>query len=67
MKKIFDLLSVSTDDESPAAGNNRSHAVMERLNMVNTNKDFNHATIPLGSPLRPHVLYELAKERWNER
>ncbi len=43
-----------------AATNVRSRAVMERLGMVrDLTGDFDHPRVPVGSPLRPHVLYRL--------
>lgn len=42
-----------------------SQAVMRRLGMVNANEDFEHPALPEGSPLRPHVLYRLSRERWS--
>ena len=39
-------------------GNARSRAVMERLGMTrDPAEDFDHPNLPLGSPLRRHVLY----------
>jgi RimJ/RimL family protein N-acetyltransferase len=41
-----------------AAGNVRSQAVMRRTGMVrDPAADFAHPTLPVDSPLRPHVLY----------
>jgi RimJ/RimL family protein N-acetyltransferase len=45
-------------------GNRRSRAVMERLDMVESS-EFLHPDLPLGSPLRQHVLYRLARVRWS--
>jgi RimJ/RimL family protein N-acetyltransferase len=43
-----------------ATVNVRSRAVMERIGMVRDPAgDFEHPRVPLGSPLRPHVLYRL--------
>jgi RimJ/RimL family protein N-acetyltransferase len=40
--------------------NHRSQAVMERLGMVRDRAaDFDHPNVPVGSPLRPHVLYRV--------
>jgi len=47
--------------------NVRSRAVMERLGMTHDPADdFDHPNIPVGSPLRRHVLYRLSRERWRE-
>lgn len=37
--------------------NSKSRALMERLNMVNTNLNFDHPMVPKSSPLREHALY----------
>lgn len=43
-----------------AAGNARSRAVMERLGMHrDPSDDFDHPSVPEGSPLRRHVLYRI--------
>ena len=46
--------------------NNRSRALMERLNMVNTNFNFGHPEVPLNSQLREHVLYVIKRHDWIE-
>ena len=46
------------------AGNTRSRAVMTRLGMRHDPAgDFEHPGLPAGHPLRPHVLYRLARPR----
>jgi len=47
-----------------SVGNQRSRAVMERLGMQNTGQDFDHPRVPVGSPLRRHLLYRLARSDW---
>ena len=45
--------------------NVRSQGVMERLAMVrDPADDFEHPRVPDGSPLRPHALYRLSRERF---
>lgn len=45
-----------------AVGNLRSRAVMERLGMTrDPADDFDHPSVPEGSPLRRHVLYRLQR------
>jgi RimJ/RimL family protein N-acetyltransferase len=45
--------------------NQRSIAVMERLNMrCDPTEDFEHPLIDAGHPLAPHVLYRLTAEQW---
>jgi len=43
-----------------STGNRRSRAVMERLGMRPAGT-FEHPRLPAGSPLRPHVVYRLAR------
>jgi ribosomal-protein-alanine N-acetyltransferase len=45
--------------------NQRSIAVMQRLNMTHDpTDDFNHPLVPPDHPLRPHVLYRLTPDTW---
>ncbi len=45
--------------------NTRSRAVMERLGMTcDPADDFDHPDLPVGSPLRRHVLYRLRRGDW---
>ena len=45
--------------------NLRSRAVMERLGMTrDPADDFDHPNVPVGSPIRPHVLYRLSRGDW---
>ncbi len=45
--------------------NERSRAVMERLDMRHDPaEDFDHPRVPETSPLRPHVLYRMAQSEW---
>jgi ribosomal-protein-alanine N-acetyltransferase len=45
-----------------AAKNVRSQRVMQRIGMSrDESDDFLHPNLPTGSPLRPHVLYRIAK------
>ena len=45
--------------------NQRSRAVMERIGMQHRGETFEHPNVPIGSPLRPHVLYRLSRAQWN--
>jgi RimJ/RimL family protein N-acetyltransferase len=48
-----------------AAGNAASRRVMEKLGMArDQDEDFEHPSLPVGHPLRRHVLYRLTRERW---
>jgi ribosomal-protein-alanine N-acetyltransferase len=45
--------------------NRRSRAVMERLGMTrDPADDFDHPNVPVGHPLRRHVLYRLRRSDW---
>jgi RimJ/RimL family protein N-acetyltransferase len=47
-----------------ALPNLKSQAVMQRLGMQDTGRNFKHPEVPEGHPLREHVLYCLSKEAW---
>ncbi len=50
-----------------ATGNLRSRRVMERLGMTHdAADDFDHPLIPMGHPLRRHVLYRVRRDRVND-
>jgi len=56
------IVSVTT------VANVRSRAVMERIGMSrDPADDFDHPSIPVGHPLRPHVMYRLRREEWQRR
>ena len=51
-----------------AAPNLPSQAVMCRLGMRHApGRDFEHPSIPEGSPLRPHVLWTVTRAEWDAR
>lgn len=51
-----------------AVGNARSIAVMERLGMTrNADEDFDHPRVPVGHPLRRHVLFRITDQQWLAR
>ncbi len=50
------------------ATNLRSRGVMERLGMISDpGDDFDHPRVPVGHPLRHHVLYRLSARAWSDR
>lgn len=45
--------------------NARSRRVMARIGMTRSPaEDFEHPTVPVGSPLRPHILYRITRDAW---
>ena len=50
-----------------AATNTKSIRVMEKLGFVRVlDGDFDHPSVPPGSPLRPHVLYRMTVDQYRE-
>ena len=41
-----------------------SRAVMHRIGMHDTGRDFDHPAVPEGSPLRRHCLYAITRDEW---
>jgi RimJ/RimL family protein N-acetyltransferase len=65
LRFAFDTLALSEVVSFTVPANLRSRAVMERLGMRRAaSDDFEHPRLPPGSPLRPHVLYRLARSTW---
>lgn len=49
-----------------AVPNRPSQRVMQRIGMTRDRQnDFEHPAVAVGDPLRPHVLYRLARSDWN--
>jgi RimJ/RimL family protein N-acetyltransferase len=58
----FDTLGRDRVVAITAVTNVRSQRVMERIGMVrDPDGDFDHPRVPVGSPLRPHVLYAIRR------
>lgn len=58
----FERLGLEEIVSFTARGNLRSRRVMERLGMVrDPDGDFEHPNVPVGSPVRSHVLYRLRR------
>lgn len=64
LQVAFTQLALAEVVSFTALGNLRSRAVMERIGLVNTNREFDHPGVPEGHPLRPHCLYRLDREQW---
>ncbi len=61
----FTTLALSEIVSFTATQNLRSQAVMKRLKMHNTGKNFDHPNVPIGHPLREHVLYRIGRSDWD--
>lgn len=60
----FDRLVLEEVVSFTVPGNLRSRRVMERIGMaLDPSGDFDHPAIPVGHPLRRHVLYRVARPR----
>lgn len=60
----FGQLGLSEIVSFTALTNLPSRAVMERIGMRNTGRDFDHPAVPEGSSLRRHCLYVITREQW---
>jgi len=67
LKFAFEELKLNEVYSFASVSNTQSWAVMERLNMRNLEKNFEHPIIPEKHPLREHVLYKITAEQWNNR
>ncbi len=66
LKYGFNTLNLAEIVSFTAVQNVRSRAVMERMGMRHDPKDdFDHPKLPVGHPLRRHVLYRLKHREWN--
>jgi RimJ/RimL family protein N-acetyltransferase len=64
----FDVLGLDEIVSFTAPVNARSTAVMERLGMArDPADDFDHPRVPVGHPLRRHVLYRISRGAWQTR
>jgi RimJ/RimL family protein N-acetyltransferase len=64
----FETLGLDEIVSFTTVANERSRRVMERLGMTrDPSDDFDHPDLPVGHPIRPHVLYRLTRERGGSR
>ena len=48
--------------------NTKSQRVMQKIGLVRDDGgDFEHPGVPVGSPLRPHVLYRITRDGYRAR
>lgn len=59
----FDLESIYA---FTTLGNKGSRAVMHKIGMFNTGRDFNHPKVPIESGLQRHCLYKISKVDWSK-
>jgi RimJ/RimL family protein N-acetyltransferase len=64
LRVAFEKLQLEEVVSFTSLVNKRSHAVMERIGMINSGEDFDHPALPEGSDLRRHCLYRITHERW---
>jgi RimJ/RimL family protein N-acetyltransferase len=64
----FDDLGFTEVISFTAKTNARSRRVMEKLGLeYDPTEDFDHPSVPEGSPLRPHVLYRMTISQYREQ
>jgi ribosomal-protein-alanine N-acetyltransferase len=66
LKYAFEILNLEEVVSFTSVINKKSESVMKKINMINTNKNFEHPNLPLNHPLREHVLYKIRKEDWQK-
>jgi RimJ/RimL family protein N-acetyltransferase len=64
LRFAFETLQLTEVVSFTAVSNVRSQAVMQRLKMKNTGENFEHPKVPIGHPLREHVLYRIGRSDW---
>jgi RimJ/RimL family protein N-acetyltransferase len=68
LRFAFEQLQLDEVVSYTVPGNWRSRRVMDRLGMTHTPADnFEHPEVPIGHPIRPHVLYRLRRIDWPKR
>jgi RimJ/RimL family protein N-acetyltransferase len=64
----FASLAIDEIVSFTVAANRRSIRVMDRIGLTRSPRDdFLHPSLPHDHPMRPHVLYRLAREDWMSR
>jgi RimJ/RimL family protein N-acetyltransferase len=66
LEVAFNRIGLSEVVSFTTLGNLRSRAVMERLGLRNTLRDFEHPGVPEGHAFRRHCLYRITREQWGE-
>lgn len=60
----FKTLKINEVVSFTPAINTQSKAVMQRIGMKNSHRNFNHPKVPAHSQLYEHVLYKIKREEW---
>ena len=66
LRVAFERIGLSEVVSFTTLANLRSRAVMERLGLCNALQDFEHPGVPEGHVLRPHCLYRITREQWEQ-
>lgn len=67
LRFAFEDLALDEIVSFTTVGNAKSRRVMEKLGMEHDpNDDFDHPSLPAGSPVRRHVLYRISKQDWTD-
>jgi RimJ/RimL family protein N-acetyltransferase len=62
LRHAFDVVGLDEVISFTARSNTNSQRVMQKIGMVrDESADFDHPGLPAGHPLRPHVLYRIAR------
>lgn len=64
LKYAFEILQLDEVVSFTSPQNIKSKSVMERLNMVDTQQNFEHPSIPAEHKLREQVLYKITRAQW---
>jgi RimJ/RimL family protein N-acetyltransferase len=68
VRYAFETLQLQEIVSITVPANVRSRRVMEKIGMKYLPElDFDHSSVPLGHPLRPHVLYALQRDSYLNR
>ncbi len=66
LKFAFNNLELDEVVSFATLHNSKSHSVMRKIGMSNSNQNFMHPDIDDGSPLKEHVLFKISKSHWRE-
>jgi ribosomal-protein-alanine N-acetyltransferase len=64
LEYAFDILLLKEVVSFTTVTNQCSQAVMQRLGMNNSHRNFNHPDVPAQNPLYEHDLYKISREQW---